>query len=118
MAWLGWIGASLGQLLLQFAQALGLLLPDVLVELLAGAVLHQQVHVLIVLEEMVQLDDVCTLQLPVHLYLLSDARRQILRPKVLFIHDFQRVYVTRLAASYLINEGRGAPTQLPHDLVF
>ena len=116
--WLGWIGTSLGQLLLQSAQALGLLLPDVLVELLAGTVLHQQVHVLIVLEEMVQLDDVCTLQLPVHLYLLSDARRQVLRPKVLFIYDFQRIYVTRLAASYLVNEGRGAPTQLSHDLIF
>ena len=116
--WLHWIGTSLGQLLLQSAQALGLLLSDVLVELLAGAVLHQQVHVLIVLEEMVQLDDVCTLQLPVHLYLLSDARRQVLRPKVLFIYDFKCVYVTRLAASYLVNESRRAPTQLPHDLIF
>ena len=116
--WLGWVGASLGQLLLQSAQALGLLLPDVLVELLARAVLHQQVHVLIVLEEMVQLDDVCTLQLPVHLNLLSDSRRQVLRPKVLFVYDLQRVYVTRLAAANLVNEGRSAPAQLPHDLVF
>ena len=85
----------LGQLLdaLEPAIAFGLLLLHICVEFLSLAVLHEQVDILVILEEVMQLHDVRALQLPVHLNLLSNASCQILSPKVLLIDDFESVCI-------------------------
>ena len=54
----GWLRLPSCNLLLKPPHALGLLLPDELIEFLSRAVLHEQVNVLLILKEVVQLHDV------------------------------------------------------------
>ena len=94
------------------------LLLDKLVELLRDAVLHQEVDVLVILEEMVELRDVGTVvQLPVHHDLLSYPLSQVLRPQIFLVNDLEGKDLERLATPDLVDEGSGTTSECAENFV-
>jgi hypothetical protein len=70
-------------------------------------VLHKQVHVLLVLEEVVHFHDLRVLQQRVNLDFALNPRNQIVLTQILLVDDLERVQGAALSAAHLVDEGIG-----------